>query len=84
MDGSQEWAAVVGCICAASDKSLLPKGLYHGWFAEVNGQNAEPAHFDKGCMTDRLAIEWLQAFVMAIRVCMKSAMHGWSSRPLQP
>ena len=50
MDGSREWIAVVGCICA--DNSLLPKGLYHGWFTKVNDQNAKSAHFDKGHMAD--------------------------------
>ena len=38
------------------------KGLYRGWFTEVDDQDAKFAHSAKGYMTDKLAIEWLQAF----------------------
>ena len=72
MDGSREWITVVECTCA--DSSMLPplviykgKGLYRGWFTEVDDQNAKFAHSDKGYMTDKLAIEWLQAFDMATK-----------------
>ena len=72
MDGSREWITVVECTCA--DSSMLPplviykgKGLYCGWFTEVDDQNAKFAHSDKGYMTDKLAIEWLQAFDMATK-----------------
>ena len=72
MDGSREWITVVECTCA--DSSMLPplviykgKGLYRGWFTEVDDQNAKFAHFDKGYMTDKLAIEWLQVFDMATK-----------------
>ena len=55
---------------------------------EVNDQNAKSAHFGKGRMAGKLAIEWLQAFVVTTKtVCMWSAMvspHGWPSYPLQP
>ena len=55
------WIAVVGCVYA--DNSLLPGGLYHVWFTEVNDQDAKSAHFDKGYMTDELA------FVVATKEC---------------
>ena len=65
MDGFREWIAVVGCTCA--DNSLLPKGLYRGWFTEGSDQSAR---FDEGYMADRLEIEWLHAFVMATKECV--------------
>ena len=43
------------------------KGLYRGWFTEVDDQNAKFAHSNKGYMTDKLAIEWVQAFDMATK-----------------
>ena len=67
MDGIREWIAAVGCIC--TDNSLLSKGLYHGWFTEGSDQNVKSACFDKGYMADKLAVEWLHAFVMATKEC---------------
>ena len=43
------------------------KGLYRGWFTEIDHQNAKFAHSAKGYMTDNLAIEWLQAFDVATK-----------------
>ena len=67
MEGSRELITIVGCTYA--DNSMLPpmviykgKGLYRGWFTGVDDQDAEFAHSAKGYMTDKLAIEWLQAF----------------------
>ena len=40
------------------------KGLYRGWFTEVDDHNAKCAHSAKGYIADKLAIEWLQAFDM--------------------
>ena len=67
MNDPRERIAIVGCICA--DNSLIPVGLYNGWFIEVIGRNAKSAHFDRGCMVDKLAIERIQAFVTATKEC---------------
>ena len=72
MDGSREWITVVECTCA--ENSMLPpmviykgKGLYRGWFTEVDDRNAMFVYSPKGYMTDKLAIEWLQAFDRATK-----------------
>ena len=72
MDGSCEWITVVECTCA--DNPMLPpmviykgKGLCHGWFTEIDDQNAKFSHSAKGYMTNNLAIEWLQAFDVATK-----------------
>ena len=64
MDGSREWITVVEFTCA--DNPMLPpmviykgKGLYRGWFTEIDDQNAKFAHSTQGYMADNLAIEWL-------------------------
>ena len=64
MGSSYEWITVMECTCA--DNSMLPpmviykgKGLYRGWFTEIDDQNTKFAHSTKGYMTDSLAIEWL-------------------------
>ena len=67
MEGVRELTTVAECTYA--DNSMLPpmviykgKGLYRGWFTEVDDQDAKFAHSAKGYMTDKLAIGWLQAF----------------------
>ena len=72
MDGPRVWITFVECTCA-NISMLSPlviyqgKGLYRGWFTEVDDQNAKFAHSDKGYMADKLAIEWLQAFDMVTK-----------------
>jgi len=51
MDGSCQWITVVECTC--TDNSMLSplviykgKGLYCGWFTEVNDQNAKFVYSD--------------------------------------
>ena len=43
------------------------KVLYRSWFTEVDDQNAKFAYSDQGYMTNKLVIEWLQAFDMATK-----------------
>ena len=71
--------------CTCADNSLLPpmviykgKGLYRGWFTEINDQNAEFAHFSKGyILTDNLAIEGCRP-LMSRRKSMHEVSHGFS------
>jgi hypothetical protein len=55
------------------------KGLFRGWFAKVNDQNANFSHSEKD-VTDKLAIKWLLQVSGSWTATI--SFHGWPSHAL--
>ena len=65
-------------LCSDNSCNYKGKGLFRGWFAKVNDQNANFSHSEKD-VTDKLAISGYYRYLMWLSTI---SSHEWPSHAL--